>query len=253
MFGKKEKAAIAALHPQHQALLNDRALAITQSPEQWAQLFGALAVPNPAIRKRQLPPRMMDVVVPILRVISEDVERTDGIGVNLDLRGADAPGKTGPGQQLQAYGNISKLEQFISWDPWLVIDATLRDGSHLTFSIIDVVRTRKIRKRGQSGKIKWKTKSKVTQRVAAQLTLPKGRQAVPPAPSPATSWLAVSAKPKGNKVVVTARGKYNIPPAPKPGWQVDTVLLVVAELFRWAAPPPEPSESAAAPSAGAPA
>ena len=84
MFGKKEKQAIARLPPQHQALLNDGALAVTQSEEQWAELFRSLATPHPDIHRHRLPPRLMDVVVPIIRVLSEDASATSGIGVRLD-------------------------------------------------------------------------------------------------------------------------------------------------------------------------
>jgi len=236
MFGKKEKQAIARLPPQHQALLNDGALAVTQSKEQWAELFRSLATPHPDIHRHRLPPRLMDVVVPIVRVLSEDASATSGIGVRLDLRGHEAPGKVGPSRDLPTHGNITKLSEATAWDPWFVLEGFLKDGSHLELSIVDVVRTRKIRKRSASGKTKWKQKAKPAQRVSAKLTLDKGRGIAPPAPSPATSWLKVAAKPKGPRFVITAQGKYQIPPNPQAGWQVNTVLLVVAEVFRWAAP-----------------
>ncbi len=250
MFGHKEKAAIAELSPQHQALLNDQRLAVTQSSAQWAQLFAELAVPHPVIHRHHLPPRTLDVVVPIIRVISEDVDPTTGIGVRLDLRGAGAPEKVVAHQDLPTHGSITKLEQTIEWDPWLVVDTDLRNDFHLELSVTDVVRTHNIRKRSASGKTKHKTKAKGTQRVAAKLTTPKGRGVVPPAPSAATSWMAVTAKPKGSRFLVSAQGKYPLPVAPQPGWQVNTVLLVLAELFRWVAPE---APDVPAPAAGNPA
>jgi hypothetical protein len=236
MFGKKEKQAIACLPPQHQALLNDGALAVTQSKAQWAALFTSLATPQPEVHRHRLPGRLMDVVVPLLRVVSEDVDKDAGIGVRLDLRGHEAAGKVGPSRDLPTHGNITKLSESTAWDPWLVVDTDLKDGSHLELAVVDVVRMRKIRKRSRSGKTKWKQKAKPTQRVTAKLTLPKDRGINPPAPSPATSWLKVAAKPKGSRFVVTAQGKYQLPHNPQPGWQVNTVLLVVAEVFRWVAP-----------------
>lgn len=236
MFGKKEKQAIARLPPQHQALLNDASLAVTQSKAQWAALFVSLATPHPEIHRHHLPPRLMDVVVPLLRVVNEDVAPDAGIGVRLDLRGHEAPGKVGPSRDLPTHGNITKLSESTAWDPWLVVDTDLKDGSHLEVTVVDVVRMRKIRKRSRSGKTKWKQKAKPTQRVSVKLTLPKQRGITPPLPSPATSWLQVAAKPKGSRFVVTAQGKYQLPPNPQPGWQVNTVLLVVAEVFRWVTP-----------------
>ncbi len=255
MFGHKEKAAIAALAPQHQALLNEATLAVTQSAAQWGELFTELAAPHPLIHRHHLPPRTLDVVVPLIRVISQDVDPTAGIGVRLDLRGPDAAGKTGASRKLPAAGRVTKAEEAISWDPWFVVSAPLRNGAELEVSIVDVTRSRHLQKRSQSGKIKRKTKAKVTQRVVAKLTTAKDVIPVPPPPSPATGWLQVSAKPKGSRHVVLARGKYPIPVAPAPGWQVTTVLLVLAEVFRWVPPAPDDTDapSPVAPMAGAPA
>lgn len=227
---------MAALPPQHRALLDDRALAVTQSPGQWAELFTSLATPHPDIRKHHVPPRAFEVLVPLVRVLGEDVEPTAGIGVRVDLRGADAPGKTGAAHPLPTSGSVTKAEELVSWDPWLVIEAPLRNGGHLELSVVDVVRTRKLRKRSQSGKIKWKSKAKTTQRITAKLTTAKGDTIAAPAPSAATNWLRVTAKPKGSRHLVIARGKYPMVAAPPPGWQLNTVLLVIAELFRWVTP-----------------
>ncbi len=252
MFGHKEKAAIAGLGPQHQALLNDATLAVTQSAAQWGELFTALVEPHPLIHRHHLPARTLDAVVPLIRVISQDVAPTAGIGVRLDLRGPDAPGKTGPGRKLPTSGRVTKAEEVTSWDPWFVLAAPLRNGSELEVSIVDVTRSRHLQKRSASGKTKRKTKAKTTQRVMAKLTTAKDVAVNAPPPSPATSWLQVNAQPKGSRQLVVARGKYPMPPSPAPGWQVTTVLLVLAEVFRWL--PPEPAGAdPATPLAGAPA
>jgi hypothetical protein len=172
-----------------------------------------------------------------------DVEPAAGIGVRVDLRGPEAPGKTGAGHELPVSGRVTKAEEFVSWDPWLVVGAPLRDGSHLELTVVDVVRTRKLRTRSQSGKIKWKQKAKVAQRISAKLTTAKGAVVTPPPPSPATSWLRMSAKPKGTRHLVVARGKYPIVSA-RPGWQLTTIMLVVAEVFRWVEPTAEPGATA---------
>src|SRR5438874_2489874 len=96
MFGKKEKQAIAALPPLHQALITDHAIAVTQSPAQWSELFASLATHDISVHKHPLPPRTLEVLVPLIRVLSQDVAPLAGIGVRADLRGPDAAGKVGP-------------------------------------------------------------------------------------------------------------------------------------------------------------
>ena len=254
MFGRKEKAALAGLSPQHQALAVDRQLIVTQNPSQWTQLFAALATHEQAVHRHPLEPRVRGLLIPLVRALSEDVAPLGPIAVRADLRGHDAPGKVGPQHELPAHPPVLKLEEAISWDPWLMLEATLKDRSVLDLTAVDVTKIHKVRKRGSSGKTKIKTKTKTTQRLTGKLTLPRGHTYAVPTPSPATGWLQVTAKPKGDRNVIIARGKIALPSIPQPGWQLNTLMLVIAELFRWVEPEPDAAHGGAvAPPGGAPA
>lgn len=255
MFGHKEKAALAALSPQHHALAVDRQLVVTQNPGQWAELFASLATHEQSVHKHPLEPRVRGLLIPLIRALSEDVDPLGPIAVRADLRGHDAPGKVGPMHELPARHPVTKLEEAVSWDPWLVLEATLKDRSVLDLTVVDVTRIHKVRKRGASGKTKYKTKTKTTQRITGKLTLAKERGFAMPPASPATAWLQRSAKPKGERSVIIAQGKIPLQAEPTPGWELNTLMMVIAELFRWAEPAADHGEGAegAAPGAGGPA
>ena len=233
MFGRKEKAALAALPPQHRSLAVDHVLAVAQTPSQWDDLFRSLANPQQVVRKHPLPPRVGEILVPLVRVLGLDVAPDAAIGVTVDLRGPEAPGKVHPGRQLRPNPPVTRIDETVSWDPWLVLSADLRNGARLAVTVVDVGRMQKVRKRSASGKTKTKTKRRSVQRVAVTLKTAKGATLAPPAPSPATQWLRVSAQPKGDRHVVAAKAKYPLPDVPQPGWQLNTIMLAIAEVFRW--------------------
>jgi hypothetical protein len=236
MFGRKKKAAIAALPPHHRALAADQTLAAALTPRQWDELFASIAIHDELVRRQPLPVRTTEILLPLIRVLSQDVDPDAIIGVTADLRGPEAPGKVHPGRPLQPVPPVTKIDESISWDPWLVLNADLRNGAHLDLTVVDIGRIHKLRKRSSSGKTKWKTKRKATQRLTVTLRSAKGAVAVPPAPSPATQWLRVSARPKGSRQLVTAKAKYPVPATPAAGWQLHTLMLALAEVFRWVPP-----------------
>jgi hypothetical protein len=238
MFGRKEKAALAALPPQHRSLAADHVLAVAQTARQWDELFQSLTMHEQLVRRHPLPPRVREVLLPLVRVLSQDVGPDGVIGATADLRGPEVPGKLHPGRPLQPVPPVTKIDETVSWDPWLVLSADLRNGAHLDVTLVDVGRIHKLRKRSSSGKTKWKTKRKASQRIAITLKTAKGAVVVPPPPSPATQWLRVSAQPKGTRHVISAKAKYPLPSTPQPGWQLNTIMLAVAEVFRWV---PEPA------------
>ena len=104
--------------------------------------------------------------------------------------------------------------------------------------VIDVVRTRKIRKRIASGKIKWKTKTKGSPNgSSAKLTTPKGRPGSPRRRRTRHLLVGGHRQAEGQPVRRHRAGQVrDARVAPTPGWQLNTVLLVLAELFRWVAP-----------------
>src|SRR4051794_4932211 len=119
MFGRKEKAAIAALPPQHRALAIDHVLAVAQTPRQWDELLQSLTMHEQSVHKHPLPPRVREILVPLLRVLAQDVEPDAVIGVTTDLRGPGVVHKVHPGRQLQPVRPVTKIEELIAWDPWL--------------------------------------------------------------------------------------------------------------------------------------
>lgn len=237
MFGHKNKAAVAALPPQHRALAIDGMLSVAQTPAQWNDLFASLTQHEALVRKPALPPRVREVVLPLVRALSQDVEPDGIIGATIDLRGNEAPGKVHPGRQLPPIPPVIKIDEQMAWDPWLVLRADLHDDSQLDLTVTDVVRTQKLRKRSASGKTKLKTKRKVSQRITVTLKTAKGAIVVPPPPSPATNWLGIRDTPKDTRHVIAARAKYALPEPALPGWQLKTVMLAIAEVFRWVATP----------------
>lgn len=246
MFGRKERQAIAALPPLHQQLLRDKALELSQAPAQWKPLLASLRAHQATVRRHPLPPRTNDLVVPLLAALLQDVPADSFLGMRLDLRGPDAPGKAGPAQELAPQGRVLKCTQLFQTDPWLALHTQLDDKVVLTVWVTDVVRVRKIRKRGSSGKVKYATKSKATQRVRVRLVVPNERLVRAPATgSPA--WCRVTMKRGESKVVLDAKAKY-----PKPNndgaWQLKTLLLVIGQVFRWL--PPVTDEEPATPTSG---
>ena len=252
MFGRKKKAALAALPPQHRALATQYALAVAQTPRQWDELFASLSNHEQLVRKQPLPPRVREILLPLVKVLSQDVEPDGVIGITTDLRGPDAPGKVHPGRQLQPIAPVTRISEEVSWDPWLVVSADLRNGAHLDLTVVDITRIHKLRKRSSSGKVKLKNKRKATQRITVTLKTAKDAVVVPPPPSPATGFLQVSARPKGNRQLVVAKAKYAVPNPMQPGWQLNTIMLAVAEVFRWVpVPDDDTGDAPAVPSGGA--
>ncbi|MFN8038213.1 MAG: hypothetical protein U0Q07_03285 [Acidimicrobiales bacterium] len=234
MFGRKEKAAIAALPPLHQQLVHDRALTTSLHPADWRPLLASLQAHGQTVKHHALPERTTDLFVPLVAALLQDVDDDGYVGVRLDLRGPDQPGKVGPAQQLTPQGRVLAGTQTTEVDPWLALEARLRDKSVLDVWVTDVVRVRKIRKRGSSGKIKHATKAKANQRVRIRLVVPAERLVrAPAAGSPA--WCRVTMERKEHKVVLEAKAKY-----PKPSnagdWQLKTILLVLGQVFRWLPP-----------------
>ena len=125
-------------------------------------------------------------------------------------------------------------QQHFSVDPWLRVRGTLRDGSVLELSVVDRRRTRKLVVRNYRGKTKWKTKTKFTQRLTAQLSLPPGREPARPR-EPAAGWLRVAAK-RGKRLRIRATAQ--ILHDDYGDHELDRLLLVAAEPTRWAAPAP---------------
>jgi hypothetical protein len=249
MFGRKDKKAIAALPQHHQALVSQQQLVASLRPAEWRELLTSLKNHGQVVRKTALPPRSLDFVLPLLRILLEDVPADGYLGLRADLSGPEVPGKVGPEQQLPANRpGVRKIEQTFAFDPWLALEAKLTNKAKLDLWVADVVRTRKIFKRSSSGKLKTKWKRKSTQRVRVRLSLP-GSMAVSAPASGVPPWCRITMAREGDRIVLDARSKYAVvvperkggifsaakpqaAGAPVPA-QLNNVLLLLGEVFRW--------------------
>ncbi|RFU36411.1 hypothetical protein DZF91_38360 [Actinomadura logoneensis] len=235
MFWRKQRKAWERLHPLHRQLAEEQRFSATLPAAEWAELATGLATHDQTITKRKwrLPPRAASVLVPVLRVLREDMEPGAPLGVTTDLRGAVVPDKGGELRGLQVRPPaLAGSERFFT-DPWLLVRAELRDGSVLELAVVDRVRQRRIRKKSRSGKIKHKVKEKPVRVVRATRRLPKGMAVARPAP-PAPAWLAVTAQQKENgRTVLRATAKG---PAHADHRVIELILTVTGELFRWTPP-----------------
>ncbi|MBI2703806.1 MAG: hypothetical protein HYX32_00735 [Actinobacteria bacterium] len=249
MFDRKDKKAIANFPPHHQALVNEQQLVASLSRNDWHGLLVSLKQHDQLVKKHRLPPRSLDFVLPLLRILLEDVPRDGYLGLRADLRGDDAPGKVGQAQNIPPINRgVKSIEQTYHFDPWLALEAKLANRAKLDLWVADLVRVRKIHKRGSSGKMKTKFKRKSIQKVRVRLSVPASWAVVAPA-SGVPGWCRITMEREGDRIVLDGRSKYpivvpdrkhgiftaaspQVPGAPTQG-QLNNVLLLIGEVFRW--------------------
>jgi hypothetical protein len=227
MFWRKTRRAIDGFHPLHQKLIWEHVLSATMPRSEWMALVASLSRHAALVRRRKwgLPARTETVLVPLIRVLCEDVGK-GMVGITADLRGHK--GKEGPRQQLPAVRPVRRAEQWWVRDPWLSARSEVRDGSVFTVQVVDVVRNRKIHKVNPRGKHKTKSKSKGVQHILTSRSLAKGQVSAQPV-SPPPQWIRVKVRP-GHKTVIRAGAKV---PLPVEREQVRVIMMVAAESFRW--------------------
>jgi hypothetical protein len=234
MFWRKQKAAIAGFHPLHQAIIHQRGFSATQPAAGWEALAVSLNR-HPGLVSRAkwaLPPRMQEVIVPLIAEICTDLGRKGTLTVTADLRGHDAPGKSYPPRDLPVRPPVKSATDTWSVDPWLRLRADLRDGSVLEVLVVDRVRSRRVTKRNPRGKTKVKSKTKQIQIIKVRRKLPPGAPGNRPV-SPPPSWIQTVVR-DGPRRSVTAAAKVNRQPNSYHE-QVDWILAVATEPFRWSA------------------
>lgn len=248
MFGRKDKKTIAGLPPHHQALANEHQLVASLTATQWQELLVSLRHHNEVVKKRQLPPRTLDFIMPLLRILLVDIPSDGYLGLRADLRGPEADGKATAPQMLPTPPRVKSIEQVFFFDPWIALEAKLNNKAKLDLWIADVVRERKIHKYSSSGKLKVKYKRKSTQRVRVRLSVPASLPVVAPATG-VPPWCRISMEREGDRTTIDARSRYPIvvpdhkrgllntakpqaPGAPSQG-QLNNVLLLLGEVFRW--------------------
>jgi hypothetical protein len=231
-FWRKQKAAIAGFHPLHQALIHERGFTATQPAAGWVALTTSLhrhagLVTRP---KWALPPRVLEVIVPLIAEIGTDLGRKGTLTITADLRGHEAPGKSHPPRDLPVRPPVKSATDTWSIDPWLRLRADLRDGSVLEILVVDRVRTRRVTKRNPRGKTKIKRKTKQVQIIKVRRKLPAGIAGRRPATAP-PRWIQTVVR-DGPRRSVTAAAKVTRKPQTSHE-QLDWILTVATEPFRW--------------------
>ncbi|GAA2692584.1 hypothetical protein [Actinoplanes palleronii] len=232
MFWRRQKAAIAGFHPSHQALIHERVFTATLPAAGWTALTSSLFRHAELVQRSKwaLPPRTLDVLVPLIVEVGADLDPKGTLTITADLRGRDAPGKTGKPRDLPVRKPIRSATETWSIDPWLRLRAELRDGSILELLVVDRERTRRISKRNPRGKIKTKRKSKVVQIIKVRRRLPKEEAGSVPVSRP-PGWIGTFVREGERRSVLAAAKLTRMPQSGQE--QLDRILSVATEPFRW--------------------
>jgi hypothetical protein len=234
---RRSKRAQEGFHPLHRAVIDQGGFRAALGAEDVAALLASFAA-HDETQRRPLPQPLVDVAVPVVRVLAVDLAPGAAIDLALDVRGATIKEKTTPRFDVpltfeQQHRRVRKVSRKISTDTWLWAHARLRDKTTLELTISDTVRDDKITKTGASGKTKLKRKYRRTRRITSKLALPTARQIIDPGQaSPLTS---VTWKLGERHPTVTAKTQVDLD-SPPPVPELQLVLLAMGEPFRWAPP-----------------
>ena len=114
---------------------------------------------------------LRDAALPVLKLLKEDFARRRQVHARLDLRlpthKSKSQGKSAP----FAHGNYHHVVEEIFLDPWMSVEATLNDGAHLAFRVVDSTRVRSRRKRSISGKTKFNSQKSKKTSIEVQLAV----------------------------------------------------------------------------------
>jgi len=173
MKARDARKVFKSLSGDQKRFVADPRASATMSVDDWLAFLAPVAAAGAARdsvhglgklhRPKDVADELRDCVVPLLRILKEESGGRSPLAMTLDLSGPERPEKQlGPSAKLQPYRHdIISADQTVFWDPWLVADTRLGDGAVLHFHVATLSRKRDVKKRGSSGKIKWKTKRKV--------------------------------------------------------------------------------------------
>lgn len=111
-----------------------------------------------SLRSVDLPESLGGFVLPLMALMREDMDADAPLHLKLDFERSVSKGKLLSSNQLPGGRDIV---QSMYRNDWMEGGGTLAEGSTLGWSIIDLVRERRITKRNLRGKVKTKTKYKV--------------------------------------------------------------------------------------------
>jgi hypothetical protein len=160
--------------------------------------------------------------MPVLAVFRDDIDASEPVALELDLRAADIKEKL----DRTAKDNVggAKIVDSYYVDPWMKCEAMLVDGSRVRWSVVDTLRVRK-KTRTRGGKTKTKTKYAKKCEVDVEVTIRNKTYAVD----------AADAVDKGDKKTTlresrVAKSEGNEPSDPR------LLIEAVAEVYRGVTP-----------------
>lgn len=125
------------------------------------------------LRDLDLSNNLRGFAIPVLTLFREDIDEKEPIQVKLDLRPPTCDAKKTRESEPYASGIYHKVIDKFYDDPWMSGDATLADGSHLHWSIRDLIREREKTKKNPRGKYKTKTKIAKKTQLDVEVTMKK--------------------------------------------------------------------------------
>jgi len=192
----------------------------------------ACGIPWLYLRWRDLPNVLREFVYPIVRLVAEDVKPGGTASLHLDLTGFNRRDKKIDSRPVSGRSNYVKAVDTFYEDPWFQGSAKLSDGSNLQWQIVDRVRIRKITKRGQSGKLKSKTKSKTKRRMEISLGARKDVYRVTEPPAEPAVDVVATAKSERNQLRAVAVTQWADQPGDKRIPSIDSFVGLVAAAYR---------------------
>jgi hypothetical protein len=160
-----------------------------------------------------VPDSLRSFVAPMIAVLREDMKTGGTLKCRFDFTDWDTTPKRlksveVPKSELLA-GTQKRTNNYYR-NGWIMVEGALVDGSRLKFEITDYRTVAKIRKRGRSGKIKFKTKSKL-KRVSRVTMRPGPGIGIASVPESTPSAFEVISRP-GGSVAIRSEAIEEFPP-----------------------------------------
>lgn len=116
-------------------------------------------------------------VLPLLKILREEMKTNENLKLRLDLRGFEFPEKLLSQSPDYGSGAYRSIIDYFYRDHWMDGDATLADGTRLIWSVYDLVKhIKKVKYR----KGKRKSKSKYRTYISMQVGMNRKRYTLPP-------------------------------------------------------------------------
>ena len=196
--------------------------------------------------KKLVTPELLDGFVrPLIALLQDDLKSGGMLRCMIDFTAADAPAKlvgTEKVPKKELRRGVTKRVNSTFSNPWFTIEGVLVDRSKIKYEVIDLCRVAKVVKRSQSGKTKFKTKSKIKRIIRIRLR-PDTRYTAVPVPPPlgppsdVAPVLTVNHRPDGSldlraqqMRLIQTPGSLASPPAEKVNTVVDLTDRLLALL-----------------------